>query len=155
MKKKKKHTHRKPWSPFCVGQVLVSMSSSLEYGWYTQYNFMGKTDFPSMYQLKIEFWLGMGLSFSLPFWMFEFCVAWTCAGPVHAVTVSVGLSVHQSCCIWKTRLPESHLSPLALTIFLPPLLHRSLTLEGRDLTKTSHLRPNALRSLTLCTLYSC
>lgn len=33
--------------------------------------------------------------------------------------------VRQSCCGWKTLLPRCHPSPLALTIFLPPLPHPS------------------------------
>ena len=37
--------------------------------------------------------------------------------------------VHQSHCVWVTLFPGSCQSALALVIFLPPLLHRSLSPE--------------------------
>lgn len=44
-------------------------------------------------------------------------------------------SEHQCCCVWKTELPWIHPPPLALTIFLCLLPHRSLSPEGRGLMK--------------------
>lgn len=38
----------------------------------------------------------------------------------------------------KTWFPWSHPSPLTPTIFLPPLLHRSLSPERKSLMETSH-----------------
>lgn len=43
-------------------------------------------------------------------------------------------------------------SPLALILFLPPLLLGSLSPEGRDLIQTSLLGLSVLRPLTLCVL---
>lgn len=55
-----------------------------------------------------------------PCW--DFCLAWTCTVPVHAVKVSVSSGVHQSCYIWKMLFLWRYPPPLALIIF-PPLLH--------------------------------
>lgn len=46
-----------------------------------------------------------------------------CAGCLSKLTESS--YVHQSCRVWKTLLPRCHPSPLALTIFPPPLPHPS------------------------------
>lgn len=88
--------------------------------------------------IAIASWLGMGAH-----------VAWTHAGPVRAVPVS-GWRVHQSCCTWKA-LPGGHLSPLALTVFLPPLSHRSWSLEGSALMKSSHWGLSVPKPFTPCT----
>lgn len=54
-----------------------------------------------------------------------------CASLIHAFTVSVSSYVHQSCSVWKIRLPFCHLFPLALTVVLPFLPDRSLSFERR------------------------
>lgn len=51
--------------------------------------------------------------------------------------------------------PWSHLSPLALFIFLSPLLQSSLSPEEKCLMKTSHLGLSVPKSLSLCELSSC
>lgn len=51
---------------------------------------------------------------------------------VRAATALVSSYVHQSSCVWNTLLSWCPLSSLILRIFLPPLLHSSLSPEGRD-----------------------
>ena len=46
-------------------------------------------------------------------------------------------------------------SALAFTIFMPPLLYRSLSLEGKAFMKSSYLGWSASKCLTPCTLSSC
>lgn len=55
--------------------------------------------------------------------------------------------------IWETLFPCTHPPPLARTVFLPPLPHGSLHLEG--LMKAPSLVLTASKSLTFCTLCSC
>lgn len=78
-------------------------------------------------------------------------LAQTCTG-VYAATVSVSTYVHYSCCVYKALFPRCLLFMLALIIFLPPLLHSSMNLEGKDLMGTSHLQLSVPRLLTLCDL---
>ena len=72
--------------------------------------------------------------------------------PSDDFTVSVSSCVCQPCCVCKTMFPWHHPSPQALTILPPPLPHRCLSLEGRGLTRTSHLGLSPLKSLTLCSV---
>lgn len=87
-----------------------------------------------------------------PFWVPRFCLVWTWAGHVRAVTVSVWmcLSVSQFYRVWKMLFPESRSPLLALTILPPPLLPPSSSLEERGLIKTSYLRLRAPKSPTSC-----
>lgn len=62
--------------------------------------------------------LGVGLHAHLPAPCWDVFPAWACACSVHAVTPSVSSHTHLPCCVWKSRLPCSHLPPLALTTFL-------------------------------------
>lgn len=43
----------------------------------------------------------------------------------------------------ERQFPWSHPPPVAFTIFLSPLPHRSLALEGKSLIKTLHLEISA------------
>lgn len=111
-----------------------------------------KTDFPSLssYQGQIASWLEWDLVpiFPSPCWDF----AWL--ELLHADTISQSSYVQQLHRTWK-MFPWSHSPPLVLTIFLPPLLHRSPILEVRNVLKTSHLELTAPKSLTFCTLSCC
>lgn len=68
------------------------------------------------------------------------CWKWASVGLLLAVTVSVSSYVFHLCHLWKTLFPCSRLTPLAPTIVLCPLPHRSLNLEGSTLIMTSHIR---------------
>lgn len=68
-----------------------------------------KTNFPftSSYQLEIASALGMEVC-PLPLSAPGPHLSWTCAGPVHATTVSVSSCMHQSCfCLEGTVSLES------------------------------------------------
>lgn len=71
-------------------------------------------------------------------------------GPVCSVTVSVSSYMHPSCCIWMTLSAWSQPPPLVPTVCPLPLLHRLLSLEGRDLIQTSHSPYIVLSILNSC-----
>lgn len=131
MKKKKrsnksKSIHTKTWSQFCVGQLLLGMGPPLECCYYIQWHSIGwkNPDFFSLWvSVANRFCVRGGLGVHIPISMLEFCLGWSCAGPVH-LPVSVSSHVPHSCCVWKMLLPWRHPLPLALRIFLPPLLNR-------------------------------
>lgn len=52
--------------------------------------------------------------------------------------------------VLRTLFSRCPLSPLVLTLFLPPHPWGSLSAEGRDLMETSHLGLGVPRSLSLC-----
>lgn len=54
--------------------------------------------------------------------------------------------------VWRTLFPWSQSSPQARTVFLFPLLQRSLSLGREDLIKIFHLWPSAQKPPTLNTL---
>lgn len=89
-----------------------------------------KTDFPSLssYHLQIASWSGLCLFVHIPF-VLGFCLAWTCAGLVSAVIVSVST-------VYANRVVSGKWYLLGVTYHLwllqslLPLLYRSLTLEG-------------------------
>lgn len=81
-----------------------------------------KTDFPFLAGISWS-WVGICVCFVSS--VLEFCLVWTCAGLMHAVTVSVS-SCFQSCCILKILFHWS--CPPTLT-----LMYRSPSLERRAL----------------------
>lgn len=77
----------KTWSLICIGQLLLSMRSALDYGWYNQYPTIEEIGslFPRIYPLEITFWLEAGLPACFPFSLLGFCSAWVCACLLQAV----------------------------------------------------------------------
>lgn len=70
--------------------------------------------------------------------------------PVQAsCMLSQSLRSHK-CHSWFCLFPRSHPPPLALTAFLQPLLHRSLSLEGRGEMPAWHLRLSSLSTVSAC-----
>lgn len=85
------------------------------------------------YQLGMASRLEMGLCahFLLSVLAFVWLESVVCISPVQAVSVSLGSYVCQLCCVWKfCFLGVTH--TLALRIFLPPLSHSVLSLDGFD-----------------------
>lgn len=78
-----------------------------------------------------------------------------CAGTVHAATISMSLYVCWFYSVQNVLIPWCPPSPLALIIFLPPLLQSSLSPEGKDLMKTSSLGLSVPGSLILFKMPSC
>lgn len=85
----------------------------------------------------------------LPFPGLTFYRAWTRVGLVPAVTDSVSSDVHQPCCVWKPLFLWTCPPPQALTAFLLPLHHCSLSLEWKIITKTFHIGSSSPKSLIL------
>lgn len=85
-----------------------------------------KTNFPlaSRYQLEIASWLCVEYLVHFSLSVLRPHLAWPCAGPVHAVTVSVSTRVHQSFCVWYPLLHVFY--PHWLWESSPPLQHSSL-----------------------------
>lgn len=85
----------------------------------------------------------------------------------HSLGVLSGLSLCKSCaccclcefvctfalfCLRRQLFSWGHLPPLTPRIFLPPLFHASLNLDGRGMIQISHSGLSIPKSLTLCTL---
>lgn len=77
-------------------------------------------------------------------------LAWTCVHTLHDATISVG--PHDGSYVVSGRY---HFIPSVFSIILPPPLHSSLSLRGRDWMEISHMGQSVSRSLTLYTLPSC
>jgi hypothetical protein len=90
----------------------------------------------SRYQLQISCWLGVEFYIPFPFSVLGFVYL----EPVHAINLYISSYEHHSYCGWKTLFPWR---------VLLPLLHRFLSLEGRDVIKTCHVGLTVLKSLTL------
>lgn len=93
------------------------------------------------------------LRIHFPLLVLEFLSSLNICRSLCAPKVFVSSYVHHSCCVWKTLFPRSH--PSLLTSTLSSLLHRSLSLIGKDLMRTSHLGPSVPKSLTFCAFSSC
>lgn len=110
-----------------------------------------KTNFllASGYQLEIASGLGWSVCPLLLLALGLWHLVQTHAGPSHAASVSEW----QSCWFREPWCFGGSPSPLALLLFLPPLLQGSLSIEGRDLIEISSLRLNVSRSLILCIMF--
>jgi hypothetical protein len=114
-----------PMSSYSVGQQLVGMGPALSVADIPSRSPSEKTGFLYRWvSLEVASWLGVG-AHGLE--------------PVQALCV-LSSSLIEMCispAVPGRRFPCSHLSSLSLTVFLPPLPHRSQSLEGRAL-KSSH-----------------
>lgn len=110
-----------------------------------------KACFPSSirYQLQIAPWLGMG-PYICP-------LCFVCAGIFNWIEFVQTMSM-PPLTPWVHVYIDPVLSgkqfPWKLKTLLPPLLQKSLSFEGKDLIKTSHLGLKDPRSLTVCKLSS-
>lgn len=100
----------------------------------------------SQYLLDIDSWLGLGPCFYFPFSILGFSLICICVGLVCAVPVSIISYLYLSSSVWKALFPWSHLPSLALEIFLPLLLNKSLNHEGNGVIKMSHLGLSAKKT---------
>lgn len=146
-----KYTHTKMESTLCCSSTLEHRSA-LPGSVVDSFSVppLRKTDFSLCQQVSILKNLLIKVGTFVPFSVLEFYFPWNCAGLVHAV-VCVSWYVHPSLSVWKTLLPWNHPSSLTFTISLPPLPHRSLSLQGRNLMKTYHLGLGVPRSFIVCT----
>lgn len=122
-----------PLSSCSVGRLLLGMSPALTCGLYTQWGSPGKRSFFILcgYQVEITSWLGMWDDVHVPISILVPYVVWTCNSPKHAFTASRCSFVWQSCYGLKTLFPWCPPFPMALIIFLPCLLHCSMSPERR------------------------
>lgn len=76
--------HKETWSMACVGKLLLSIRSALEWGQYTHCHSIKTLDLPSpwSYQLWISSWISMGL--------FSHFLS----------SILPGLSLYMSCSCW-------------------------------------------------------
>lgn len=74
-------------------------------------------------QLQRDSCLGLGICTHFPLLVLGPCLTWAWENLVFVASVSVSSRVHQCCCARKIQFPWRHPPPLALTIFLLPLLH--------------------------------
>ena len=85
--------------------------------------FMLLVPLPSSYQNSVIFFLSRHGMLSLhPLSMLKFSMSWTCLHFVHGASTAVNSSVQLPCYVQTTLPLYSHQLPLALIIFLPPLL---------------------------------
>lgn len=125
----------KTWCFLTFGQLFLGLEVTLECDWYIRTDIpLEKTEFlfSSEYQLQIanSFSVRLGFLVHLPLWVLRLRLTQTCRRLICASIVSMNSCVCDCYCVWMTRFPWSHLSPLTLSLFLPPFLHRPLCPEG-------------------------
>lgn len=110
-----------------------------------------KLTLPHIDAIKCQKLLAQGLVF-IPIYpplSWEFCVVFAYEGLMHVVLVFVSLCVHLPCWVWKTLLPWRYTPPLALTVSLPHLPHRSLSLDKRGVIDIPFTTENSKVSYSL------
>lgn len=83
---RKKISPQNPWILCCVGQLLLGMWPTLNYGWYTHQCSIVEYWFSLSYQVPITSIRGGGYV-SFPFSVLGFYLVWTCGGLVDAVEI--------------------------------------------------------------------
>lgn len=83
---RKKISPQNPWILCCVGQLLLGMWPTLNYGWYTHQCSIVENWISLSYQVPITSIRGGGYV-SFPFSVLGFYLVWTCAGLVDAVEI--------------------------------------------------------------------
>lgn len=153
MKPEEKKKAHKNMGSVCAGQLLLGRGPP-----WNEINVpsiipLEKINFavPSRYQLRVASWLGMAVCVHFPSCVLGFCLVWICVA-VCAAHVSVFICVFTLFCLEdKMLFPWGNPPPLALPIFLLPLLHGPLSFEGRTFVQTSYSGPSTPESLTLHT----
>lgn len=151
---------------------LMHMSGEIHLGCFyflATMNRAAKKMFEQAYVLLNPLGIGLGvcMSFlrSFPHWFSEWVDQFVISPIVmratfsphtyQPTTVTVNSYVYPLCCACKKLFPWTHPLSLALTIFLPPRLYSSMSLEGKRVLKASHLGLSVLKSLTLGVLSTC
>lgn len=123
----------------CASNLLLATWPALNVYIHSQ-----KTNSSSSWQLRMDVWGWRAPDLALgPF------LAWTCAGPVHATTVSMSWYMCRFSYVCKTLLSRCSLSLMTLSIFPLQIPIVPWSSQGRGFMETSHLGLSAQISYSL------